>query len=115
MHHDGGGLYLQGTEGRTGINRSWLLRYSISNNKSRYLGLGAYPLVSLAQAREKAAGARKQLCEGIDPIAHKRAARASLSQQKATERARSITFNDCATSYLQAYGGTWRNAQHRQQ
>jgi hypothetical protein len=65
MHHDGGGLYLQVTKGRTGINHSWLLRYSVGNKKSRYLGLGAYPLVSLAQAREKGVDARKQLSEGI--------------------------------------------------
>jgi hypothetical protein len=114
MHHDGAGVYLQVTNGRSGINKSWLLRYVIGK-KSRYLGLGAFPLVGLAQAREKAADARKLLSEGIDPIAHKRAVRASLSQQQATERVRSVTFDDCATRYLQAHAGTWRNLAHVQQ
>jgi len=82
MHHDGAGVYLQVTNGRPGINRSWLFRYGIGE-KNRYLGLGAFPLVGLAQAREKAADARKLLSEGIDPIAHKRAQRASLSQRDA--------------------------------
>ena len=82
MHHDGAGLYIQVTNGCTGINKSWLFRYAICK-KSRYLGLGAFPVVGLAQAREKAADARKLLSEGIDPIAHKRAQRASLSQRDA--------------------------------
>jgi integrase len=114
MHHDGAGLYIQVTNGCTGINKSWLFRYAIGK-KSRYLGLGAFPVVGLAQAREKAADARKLLSGGIDPIAHKRAERASLSQQQATEHARSVTFEDCATRYLQAHAGTWRNLAHVQQ
>jgi integrase len=112
MHHDGAGLYLQVSQGRTGINRSWLFRFVVGK-KSRYMGLGPFPMVSLAQAREKAANARKQLSEGVDPIAHKRAVRASLSQRQATEQA--VTFDDCVTRYLQSHAGTWRRPQHVQQ
>jgi len=79
-HHDGGGLYLQVVQGSSGTNKSWVLRYVVGK-KSRYVGLGAFPLVGLKEAREKAAGARRQIGEGIDPIAHKRAARVSLAQQ----------------------------------
>ena len=64
MHHDGGGLYLQITEGRSGINKSWLFRYTVGK-KSRYLGLGIYPFVGLSDAREKAGHARKLLGQGI--------------------------------------------------
>jgi hypothetical protein len=67
MHHDGGGLYLQITEGRSGINKSWLFRYTVGK-KSRYLGLGIYPFIGLSDAREKAGHARKLLGQGTDQL-----------------------------------------------
>jgi integrase len=51
----------------------------------------------------------------FDPIARKRAVRASLSQRKATEQIKSVTFNDCATNYLRSHARTWRSPQHAQQ
>jgi hypothetical protein len=46
MHPDGHGLYL-----RAGPNgaKSWVLRYKVSG-KRREMGLGGYPIVSLAEA-----------------------------------------------------------------
>src|SRR5262245_31637659 len=76
--HDGGGLYLVVTEGRSGINKSWSLRYSIGNGKHRYCGLGAFPLVGLAEGRRRAQDARELLSKGVDPITHKTAVRAAL-------------------------------------
>ena len=76
--HDGGGLYLVVTQGRSGINKSWSLRYSIGNSQHRYLGLGAFPLVGLAEARRRAADARRLLSDGVDPISYKRDQRAAL-------------------------------------
>jgi hypothetical protein len=58
---DGGGLYLQ--EGR-----AWIFRYK-RNGRTRMMGLGPLELVSLAEARELALAARKQLLAGIDPLA----------------------------------------------
>jgi Arm DNA-binding domain len=46
---DGGGLYLQVTDG----GRSWVFRYSRAG-KRRDMGLGPLDLVSLAGARDKA-------------------------------------------------------------
>ena len=45
---DGGGLYLQVDEGGS---RSWLLR-TLVHGKRRWMGLGGYPSVTLAEARE---------------------------------------------------------------
>lgn len=61
---DGGNLYLYvRTAGKT-----WEFRYiRPSTSKPTYLGLGSYPDVSLAEARDKALEARKNLAEGIDP------------------------------------------------
>jgi hypothetical protein len=49
-YHDGAGLYLIVTQGRSGINRNWMFRYSLGRDRQRWCGLGAYPLVSLAEA-----------------------------------------------------------------
>jgi Arm DNA-binding domain len=53
---DGAGIYLQVTQGATAadVNLSWLLRYKGEGGKERWLGLGAYPQVTLAAARERA-------------------------------------------------------------
>jgi hypothetical protein len=42
--HDGRGLYLQVSQGKTGINKSWFYRYTIGRT-GRSVGLGAYPRV----------------------------------------------------------------------
>jgi hypothetical protein len=107
--HDGAGLYLVVTQGRTGINKSWSLRYSLGNGKHRYLGLGAFPLVNLAEARRKAQDARRLLADGVDPISHKRNLRAALSQQEAVK---ALTFAECAAAYIAGHEGGWRSARH---
>jgi integrase len=109
-HHDGGGLYLQVAQGSNDTSKSWVLRYAVGK-KSRYIGLGAFPLVGLKEAREKAADTRRQISGGIDPIAHKRAARASLAHQNSKK----ITFSEVAANYLSERRATWRGARHIEQ
>lgn len=60
---DGGGLYLQITP-QGGLY--WRLKYRFGG-KEKLLALGTYPLISLAEAREKRATAKKQLAAGVDP------------------------------------------------
>lgn len=75
VHPVGGvaGLYLQ----VAGAGRSWLLRATVGS-KRREIGLGAYPEVTLANAREKAAQTREMIRQGIDPVEQRKAARADL-------------------------------------
>jgi integrase len=77
-HTDGEGLYL--VVSKTG-SRSWLLRYQL-RGKRRDMGLGVFPQVTLAEARDKAAAARKLAAQGVDPIEDRRAKEAA----KAAER-----------------------------
>src|SRR5690554_2868352 len=76
LHAVGGvnGLQLQVTPNG---GKSWLLRVTIAG-KRRSIGLGSYPTVGLAEAREKAREARRMLEQGIDPIEEKKAAGARL-------------------------------------
>src|SRR5262245_26412259 len=74
-HGDGGGLYLQCSVAADGsISRSWVFRYR-ANGRERWMGLGPLRDVSLAEAREKAATARKRRLDGVDPIEARQAQR----------------------------------------
>src|SRR6185436_444777 len=87
-HGDGRGLYLQCTAAADGaINRSWVYRYR-AGNRERYMGLGPFADVSLAEAREKATAARKLRLEGIDPIEARNAQRTAVR----LEAAKAMTF-----------------------
>jgi hypothetical protein len=60
---DSQGLYL--TVSVSGV-KLWYFRYRFEGKDNR-LALGAYPLVTLAEAREKCDAARKLLISGIHP------------------------------------------------
>jgi integrase len=99
MFADGLGLYLQ--VARNG-SRSWTLRYRIGGRR-RYLGLGALPSVSLADARERAAAARLILQDGRDPIEVKRGQRAATH----LTAAKVMTFSKVAAAYVDAHKAGW--------
>jgi integrase len=106
LHADGGGLYLQVTEGAGGhLNRSWLFRYTApGSSKERWMGLGPVHTVGLADARQAAQEARKLRLQGIDPLEHRRAARGAL----ATENAKTITFDQAAAQYIESHRAGWK-------
>ena len=104
---DSGGLYLQ--VARAG-SRSWIFRYSLAG-KRREMGLGPYPAISLAEARDRAREARSLAKGGRDPIEARNAQRA----HQRLEEARSITWDQAVEQFLDAHERTWRNAKHRQQ
>jgi integrase len=109
MHYVGGvaGLALQvlPTGGRT-----WILRATIAG-KRRDMGLGGYPDVTLAGAREAARIARDKIRNGVDPIAERKAAQIALRANPGKE----MTFKAAALAYIAAHEAGWRNAKHAQQ
>ena len=92
-------------------SRSWILRATMPNGDRRSMGLGPYPLVTLADAREAARKARLTIREQVDPIEATRAAKSAL---RATE-AKAVTFKDAAEAYMAAHEAGWRNPKHAQQ
>jgi integrase len=108
MHADGGGLYLQVSRFGT---KSWIYRYMLDGRR-REMGLGPYPAVSLAVAREKAAECRRMAKgERIDPIAARKAQR----EQKRLDAAKMTTFRQCGDAHVTAKEAGWRNPKHRAQ
>lgn len=61
-----------------------------------------------AAARVKARECRQLLLGGKDPLAERRASRAS----HALKEAKRITFDQCAAQYIDVHRGTWKNAKH---
>lgn len=101
------GLYLQVLPSG---GRSWVLRVMVGGRR-RDMGLGGFPDVTLAGARDAARKARERIAEGVDPIEERRARKSALR----AEVARLVTFEEAAKAYIAAHGDSWRNDKHRQQ
>jgi len=90
--------------------RYWTLRIRVAG-KRRDIGLGGYPDVTLAQAREKAREKRDMVEKGIDPVEDRRSKRAAL----VAERARNVTFQWAAEQFIKDKSPEWKNAKHAAQ
>lgn len=99
---DGGGLYLHVTP--TG-SRLWRMAYRFTG-KQKLLSFGAYPTVSLRDARKLREEAKEQLAKGIDPGAEKRQAKEAVLAQKREAR---DTFEFVAREWFAKYEPTLSN------
>ena len=107
-HAVGNGLYLQIA---TGGARSWVYHYQ-QHGRRHDLGLGPFPAVTLAMAREAITKVRQQLHRNEDPLAIKRAERAAAK----VEVVRAVeTFDMAAESYIAAHSAGWKNAKSADQ
>ena len=89
---DGGTLHLVVSPRRT---KSWVQRITIDGQR-RDIGLGGWPIVSLAMARDRAFTNRRAVADGRDPLAHKR-------------RRTTPTFREASERALEANRPRWRN------
>ncbi len=106
MHGDGNGLWLQ-VQGKT--QRSWCLRYTPRGGKPRQMGLGPFPVLSLADARAKARELREIIRKGGDPLAERDRARTVASAPAL------MTFSKAAERYLADNRGAWKTAKYANQ
>lgn len=86
---DGQGLWLIKRDPRAG---KWILRLAI-NGRRREMGLGRWPDVSIAEARERASEARRQWRLGSDPI---------LERLKARRSTKPMTLKEAIASCFEA-------------
>lgn len=86
----------------------WNLRYTCSGSR-KGIGLGAYPEVSLKQARIRAVEQRNLINKGIDPVQVKKAPNA-IAVEPTCEK-----FQDFALNYIATMRPQWRNQKHGDQ
>ncbi len=91
---DGGGLQLWIQPKPVG-SRLWRLAYRFSG-KQKLLALGAYPIITLAEARKARDEAKRLLASGIDPSEVKKQAKAAA----VAEGEAAITFRQIAEEYV---------------
>lgn len=89
------------------LSKSWILRIVIGN-KRRNIGLGGYPEISLADARNRAREAKRLIEQGIDPIERKKAI---LDALRASQNGR-MTFREAAYKCHEKKMSEFRNKKH---
>lgn len=99
-YEDGDGLRLVVTA--KGSKR-WVVRFTLEG-KRREMGLGSYPEVTLADARERARQARAQVAKGVDPI-----------ETRGEEPEATPTFTRCAARFIKAHRRGWKSRKHGRQ
>ena len=106
-HGDGAGLQLVVSNS---LARRWVFRYQL-DGRSREMGIGGYPDISLKEAREIVGDYRRLAKRGVDPIDYR-------SDERVRERlaaAQETRFRDCAESYIDSLRSGWKNAKHAAQ
>ena len=78
--------------------RSWIQRVVV-NGRRHSLGLGPYPVVTLAEARDLALDNRKMIQKGINPLADRR-------------RSKMPTFRVATERTHKSFKESWKNEQH---
>ncbi|HXS74487.1 MAG TPA: integrase arm-type DNA-binding domain-containing protein, partial [Rhodanobacteraceae bacterium] len=95
---DGAGLHLIRTASGS---RLWRLKYSRPDGRENRIGLGAYPEVSLAEARDARDAARAALRQGIDPSAQRQ------SNKEAARHVKLATFEAAAARWIAVKRKLW--------
>ncbi|WOZ79101.1 tyrosine-type recombinase/integrase [Kosakonia sacchari] len=107
------GLYLR----IRGQSRSWILCVAMGVRvnalgrtvpKRLNMGLGPYPEVSLAEARDKARELRKQIRNGVNPLQEKHAQKAQQSEIARKQK----TFSECCDDVLEIKASELKNKKH---
>ena len=111
-YRDDHGLFLRVLD--PGHKVYWTYRFRL-NGADREMSVGAYPEVSLEQARAKHAAMRAQVLNGIDPLAGKRAKGKTFSGRAEMVPGGVPTFGAMAEAYVETHEGSWRSAKHRSQ
>jgi len=99
-YSDGDGLFLVV---KPGGGRNWVLR-ALCRGKRRDIGLGPLKSVDLGDAREAAHQIRRQIAQGLDPIAERKRERQAIPN-----------FRDAAKVVHREHKASWKNGKHQSQ
>ena len=105
VYGDGDGLRLRIT--KTG-KKSWVFRYRLFG-KTKDMGLGSFPQISLANARKKRDQQKELVLQELDPIFEKNKIKIDLIKKEA------MTFKVAASNYIETFKDQLTNKKHSQQ
>lgn len=100
---DGQGMYLLI---KPSGKKYWRLDYILHGKRKTY-AMGAYPSISLKEAREKREIAKKLVTDGIDPVQHRQVTKTHRSEAAAN------TFEALAIEWLAKQEQTWTQGHAR--
>lgn len=87
--------------------KSWILRV-VAGSRRRNIGLGGYPEVSLATARDKARSVKNLIEQGLDPVQERKARRAALIRASIS----TMTFAQAATQCYNNKAPEFKSEKH---
>ncbi|WP_197911734.1 tyrosine-type recombinase/integrase [Kineobactrum salinum] len=90
--------------------KCWILRTMVGERR-REIGLGGFPEVPLAEARNKARELKDQIRQGVDPMEERKANRTKLAQATA----RGLSFADAAKRCHAVKAQEFKNPKHAAQ
>ena len=103
VYGDGRGLYIRVTDTGT---KHWIHRFTL-DKRDHWMGLGPYPEITLAEARDANMAARRVVLKGNNPIAERHLDRA--------RRRGAVSFQECADQYIASHRTGWKNPKHADQ
>ena len=95
---------------KTPTQKYWIFRSS-NGGKRTDLSLGAFPAVSVAEARMKASSLAAQVQEGTDP----REQRERREREQEGPKSEQTNFDSFASEFISTKSPEWRNGKHAQQ
>lgn len=90
--------------------KSWILRVTVGNRR-RNIGLGGYPEITLAKARERAREAKEHIEKGTDPVEQKKALRLAFIKSQNGR----MTFAEASQRCYEKKLPEFKNIKHSKQ
>lgn len=95
-------------------SKSWVLRVTVGA-KRRDIGLGGFPDVTLAQARDKAREMKEKIAQGIDPVEERLSIKRALTAAQVKADIKGMTFEQAAHQCHAKKKSEFKNPKHADQ
>lgn len=87
--------------------KTFILRYSC-NGRRREISIGHYPVIGLADARNKATEYRRLIADNIDPFDWKGEQKEKVEKERSQKFLDELTFGQLADRFIEAQSADWQ-------
>ena len=92
---------------RSGTSKYWIFRFTL-NGKRSDMCLGSFPLVTLAEAKEKTLHVKREILKNVNPIEERK----HLKKTSDTEKKSAKTFHTYANEFIEKMSPQWTGNNH---